>query len=88
MTDRQVGLFIGDTLQLNVICSLTIKLQLGVRKGVSRGGKTVFTWISKWLQPFLFRKNDPREKVQKYPLKAGEHFEVWWGWECRGMEEN
>ena len=73
VTDRQLGLFIGGTLQLNVIC-LTIKLQLGVRKGVSRGGKTVFTWISKWLQPFLFRKNDPREKVKKYPLKAGENF--------------
>ena len=32
VTDRQLGLFIGGTLQLNVIC-LTINLQLGGGRG-------------------------------------------------------
>ena len=59
MTDRQLGLFIGGTLELNVIC-LTIKLQLG-----GRGGKAVFAWISRGLQSF----QDERYKRKK--LKSG-----------------
>ena len=55
---------------------------------MSRGGKTVFTWISRGLQHF----QDGRYKRKKCPFRAGEEFEKAFGVYCVrfgrvGMEE-
>ena len=68
--------------ELNVIC-LTINLQLG-RKGVSRGGKTVFTWMSRRLQVFHVRRSWWMESSQLHLMACNVWF--WWDWVHKGTK--
>ena len=85
MTDRELGFFIGGTLELNVIC-LTINLQLG-----RKGWKDSLHMDLKGTAVFSGRKIQEEKlkvsKYQNYRKIVGVLCEVWVGgdWDARTL---